>query len=187
MSSAEIPGHPIPALLTAPGILRQQRAPARCHFASPPSLCGVELVVLGAPETMRDRTGRCRGTAPGVPGLRMPGAGKDRTAGAGGRAGTGRAGGAGSGGGPRPARPCPGPPPRAARPAPVPPRCRRRRQRGSAQHGGDAARPAPPRRRLLPALRPARYRDEPRGVGVPPLSERRSGPYPGMGTAGPES
>lgn len=97
----------------------------------------------------------------------MPGAGKDRTAGAGGRAGTGRAGGAGSGGGSRPARPCPGPPPRAARPAPVPPRCRRRRQRGSAQHGGDAARPAPPRRRLLPALRPARYRDEPGGVGDP--------------------
>lgn len=53
------------------------------------------------------------------------------------------------------------PPRPARRPAPAPPRCRRRSQRGSAQHGGDPARPAPPRRCLLPALRPARYRGRP--------------------------
>lgn len=78
--------------------------------------------------------------------------------------------------------------PRAARPArcpaPAPPRCRRRSQRGSAQHGGDAARPAPLRRCLLPTLRPARYRERSperyrcgRGVarGEPPASPRRGG------------
>lgn len=96
------------------------------------------------------------------------------------------------------------PPRPGRRPAPAPPRCRRRSQRGSAQHGGDAARPAPPRRRLLPALRPARYRGRPpegyrggpgerggvparsRSAGERPSGQRRDprAPPPAGGAAG---